>query len=630
VGEGTLPPRGEAYEVEKGHVLVGKDHNGMLRGSRRYERGLRQAIEAKEGLAISPVATIFARVAVRDYFLMYDNLAGLTATAVLAAEEFAEVYKLGVVQIPGSALVASVDRELTFKTSRAKVAALARDAVARHGRGQPVLIAGVSAEDFAPLAWLLDDAGVRYMLLRSSADRDVAAVMADAGRRGAVTVLCEAVFRGYGVSLGGLDSDPQEREDLIKAGGLAVLGCGWNRSRRADDWLRSLAARHGGPGECLIYHSLEDLLMRKFDSKINRRLAGAIRYPIVDDRSTLAGKLRSHLINDAQRHAEANAAKIRSMLRPIEEVADSQRRQVYAMRRAILQTPDINEQARHTVDKIIRPRIPPHNRPTAPSERDTAYAFRERHTDDAFPSDNKTREAFLSAIDQQWREHLADLDGLFDRVMLDYDLLDNPTAEFRFQASQLYAKMLGRIKAEITGRRSGIYEQVFASGQAEMPPQAVIDLGNVLAEQGDVDGARAAYQRAIDSGHADYSPEAMLDLGVLLHEQGDSEGARQAYQQAIDSGHPDFAPAGRLATGTLLDDQGNLEEARATYRSLIESGHADYGPMAALNLGDLLADQGDTEGARKAYRLAVESSHPEVAGTAARRLQSPTNPEEAT
>jgi len=158
------------------------------------------------------------------------------------------------------------------------------------------------------------------------------------------------------------------------------------------------------------------------------------------------------------------------------------------------------------------------------------------------------------------------------------------------------------------------------SGDADAAPTAAVNLGVLLKEQGDTEGARAAWQLAIDSGHTDAAPKAAVNLGILLKEQGDTEGARATYQLAIDSGHTDQAPTAAVNLGVLLQQQGDTEGARATYQLAIDSGHTDQAPTAAVNLGVLLQQQGDTEGARAAYQLAIDSGHTDAAPTAAVNL----------
>jgi tetratricopeptide (TPR) repeat protein len=159
------------------------------------------------------------------------------------------------------------------------------------------------------------------------------------------------------------------------------------------------------------------------------------------------------------------------------------------------------------------------------------------------------------------------------------------------------------------------------SGHTDMASKAAFNLGVVLANQGDVQGAKDAYQKAIDSGHADMAPTAAANLGLLLADQGDVQGAKDAYQKAIDSGHADMAPAAAANLGGLLKDQGDVQGAKDAYQKAIDSGHADMAPAAAFNLGVMLADQGDVQGAKDAYQKAIDSGHADQAPTAARNLE---------
>jgi preprotein translocase subunit SecA len=418
--------RGEHYDVTAGRVVVGSQHSPMQRSGLLYVPGLRQAIEARDGLAVTAGLVTIARVPVRDYFQMYDRLAGISATALPAAEEFADAYGLAVTQVPLRTPPSRVDHgDIVFRASQAKVDALVKETIHRHAAGQPVLIRADSGEVQRQIAWRLGEAGIGYSMLRAGQDQDPAAVMAQAGRPGAVTVVDESAARGYGISLGGEGGSLTAREEVIESGGLAVLGSGLSLSRRADDWLRGLAGQRGEPGESRFFCSLEDPVTSYPDSSMNKHLY----FPFVSGRGP-AGRLERRLTDRAQHDAEARAARTRSAMRPVEEVVDRQRRQIYAERRALLETTDLQAQLRLLTGHLVPNAI------AGPS------GLEARALD---------RGAVLSVIDHRWQEHMADMDALLDRIILDGSDLIDPLAEFQREAADLHAAMLSRLGAELGG-----------------------------------------------------------------------------------------------------------------------------------------------------------------------------------
>jgi preprotein translocase subunit SecA len=448
--------RGEHYDVTAGRVVVGSQHTHMLRGLGRVP-GLRQAIEARDGLPVTAELVTIARVLARDYFRMYDSLAGMSATALPAAEEFAEVYGLAVTSVPRRAPSSRVDHgDIVFRTSRARVDALVKETLRRHAAGQPVVIGAGSGETQRQIAWMLGEAGIAYAMVRAGEDEDLAGVMAQAGRPGAVTVIGESAARGYGICLGGEGGSLSARDEVIRSGGLAVLGSGLSLSRRADDWLRGLAGQRGEPGESQFFCSLEDPVTSGLDSSMNKHL----RFPIVSGKGP-AGRLETRLTEGAQREAEARAAKERGRIRQVEAALDRQRRQIYAERRALLEASDLEEQLRHLIGHVIPDAIasaggpevasaaPGQGRPVGSAAADEALGSRGDGA--ASQSRGLDRGHVLAVIDRRWQEQIAEMDALLDRIILDWRDLIDPLAEFQHAAAELYAAMLARLRTELAG-----------------------------------------------------------------------------------------------------------------------------------------------------------------------------------
>jgi preprotein translocase subunit SecA len=403
--------RGEHYDVTSGRIVMGRQHAYMGRDPRQVP-GLRQAIEARDRLSITAEKVTLARVLVRDYFRMYESLAGMSATAALAAKEFADVYGLAVTRIPRCAPSRRIIHgDIIFRSSRRRLDALVQETLSRRGAGQPVVIGVSSREAQQQIAWQLGEAGIAHAMLRVG-DKHVASVMERAGRPGAVTVLGESAGRGHDIRLGGEGGSASAREQVIRGGGLAVLSVGRSRSRRTDAWLEALAGLDGEPGESRFFCSLEDPVFIALKS----RLARYLRSPFVSSR------FETLLVESAQRRFEASAAKRRQGMRPVEEAFDGQRRQIYAERRAILKAADLRAQLRHLAG---------YPGPVTG------------------PSWNPSRRAVLRIIDDCWQRHIADVDALLDRIVLDQDVRADPVADFQREVRDLYVSMLGRMRTEL-------------------------------------------------------------------------------------------------------------------------------------------------------------------------------------
>ncbi len=378
--------RDKDYVVMNGEVLIVDEHTGRLLAGRRYNEGMHQAIEAKEGVEIKNENQTLATITLQNYFRMYDKLAGMTGTAMTEASEFHQIYKLGVVPIPTNRPMIRADQpDLVYRTEDAKFAAVVDDIVERNENGQPVLVGTVSVEKSEHLAGLLKKRGVRPNVLNAKHHAREAEIVAQAGRKGAVTVATNMAGRGTDIMLGGnaefnavadlhargLDpvENPEEYEaawgdalekatkavatehdEVVEAGGLYVLGTERHESRRIDNQLRGRSGRQGDPGESRFYLSMQDDLMRLFNAGMVDRFMSTAG---IGDDVPLESKIVTRSIQSAQSQVEAQNFEIRKNVLKYDDVLNRQREVIYAERREVLHGADLHEQIRHFMDDVV-------------------------------------------------------------------------------------------------------------------------------------------------------------------------------------------------------------------------------------------------------------------------------------
>jgi preprotein translocase subunit SecA len=378
--------RDKDYVVIDGEVLIVDEHTGRILAGRRYNEGMHQAIEAKEGVAIKAENQTLATITLQNYFRMYDKLSGMTGTAMTEAAEFQQIYSLGVVPIPTNRPMIRKDQpDLVYKTEVAKFDAVVEDIVERHTSGQPVLVGTTSVEKSEYLSKKLAEKRIQHEVLNAKQHEREAAIVAMAGRKSAVTVATNMAGRGTDIMLGGNAEfmavadlagrglDPNENADEYEAawpgalekaheavkaehdevselGGLYVLGTERHESRRIDNQLRGRSGRQGDPGESRFYLSLTDDLMRLFNSGMAESLL--TRAGIPDD-VPLESKMVTRAIQSAQSQVEARNFEIRKNVLKYDDVLNRQREVIYAERRRVLEGEDLHEQVRHFVDDVI-------------------------------------------------------------------------------------------------------------------------------------------------------------------------------------------------------------------------------------------------------------------------------------
>ena len=372
------------YLVTNGEVKIVDEFTGRVLEGRRYSEGMHQAIEAKENVRIKEENVTLATITIQNYFRMYDKLSGMTGTAMTESQEFEHIYKMGVVEIPPNRDVVRDDRpDVVYKNEEGKFQAAAHDIAERYERGQPVLVGTVSIEKSERLAKLLDRQGIPHSVLNAKQHEREAHIIAQAGKRGSVTVATNMAGRGVDIILGGnpeheikLDLEAQglvpetedydreldrrmeasretwekEHQAVLDVGGLYVLGTERHESRRIDNQLRGRSGRQGDPGASRFYLSLEDDLMRLFATGMVERMMNSLKIP---DDMPIESKLVTRSIQRAQHQREQQNFEIRKNVLKYDDVINKQREAIYKRRNEILDGEDFEEQAEQWIHDVV-------------------------------------------------------------------------------------------------------------------------------------------------------------------------------------------------------------------------------------------------------------------------------------
>ena len=508
------------YIVRDGDVVLVDEFTGRMMPGRRLSDGLHQAIEAKEGVQIRPENVTLASVTFQNYFRLYDKLAGMTGTAATEAEEFREIYGLGVVEVPTNLPVVRVDEDdQVFRTAGEKYAAMIETLKEAHERGQPVLVGTTSIEKSELLSQMMTKAGIKHNVLNARQHEQEAKIVAEAGRLGAVTIATNMAGRGTDIQLGGNvelkvlealaenpEADPEElraaeearhaeeKQKVIEAGGLYVMASERHESRRIDNQLRGRSGRQGDPGRTSFYLSLEDDLMRIFGSE---RLEKVLTTLGLKDGEAIVHPWVNKSLERAQAKVEGRNFDIRKQLLKFDDVMNDQRKVIFAQRREIMEASDLSDVAadmRHQViDDLIDVHMPPK---TYAEQWDTEglYAqvieklgidvpviewaaedgvdddeIRERLTKAAdehmarkaveFGAENMRdieKQILLNTIDAKWREHLLTLEHLRSVVGFRGYAQRDPLNEYKNEGFQLFENMLDSLRETVTQNLSNI------------------------------------------------------------------------------------------------------------------------------------------------------------------------------
>ena len=529
--------RDKDYVVMDGELLIVDEHTGRMLAGRRYSEGLHQALEAKERIEIKDENQTLATITLQNYFRLYKKLGGMTGTAMTEASEFMQIYKLGVIPIPTNKIMQRIDQsDLIYKSEVGKFTAVAEDIVIRHKKGQPVLVGTVSVEKSEELSGILKRRGIPHEVLNAKQHEREAAIIARAGTIGAVTVATNMAGRGTDIMLGGnpefmadfelqrqglnpvetpeayekawpaeiakqKDSVAKEHETVVSLGGLYVLGTERHESRRIDNQLRGRSGRQGDPGESRFYLSLQDELMRRFNSGLVERFLGASGMP---EETPLESKIVSNAIKSAQTQVESLNFEMRKNVLKYDDVMNKQREVVYSERREVLEGADIKELAKKFLEETLTAYV---NAATAAgvaedwdletlwkalkslfpisfsadellkeiggasaldseflldrvlSDSDAAYQKRES---DLTPSVMREleRKILLSVLDRKWREHLYEMDYLQEGIGLRAMAQRDPLVEYQREGYDLFTAMMDAIKEELVGYLFNVEVQV--------------------------------------------------------------------------------------------------------------------------------------------------------------------------
>ncbi|MFM9014969.1 MAG: preprotein translocase subunit SecA [Candidatus Nanopelagicus sp.] len=518
--------RDKDYVVMNGELLIVDEHTGRMLSGRRYSEGLHQALEAKERIEIQDENQTLATITLQNYFRLYEKLSGMTGTAMTEASEFMQIYKLGVIPIPTNKSMKRTDQsDLIYKSEVGKFTAVVEDIVNRNKKGQPVLVGTVSVEKSEELSAMLKRRGVPHEVLNAKQHEREAAIIARAGTIGAVTVATNMAGRGTDIMLGGNpefmadfelqrkglnpSETPQEyekawpdeisrqkaavekeHETVISLGGLYVLGTERHESRRIDNQLRGRSGRQGDPGESRFYLSLQDELMKRFNSGLVERFLGAAGMP---DDTPLESKIVSNAIKSAQTQVESLNFEMRKNVLKYDDVMNKQRSVVYSERREVLEGADIKDLTNKFLEETIAAYI---NSATSDGVAenwdlntlwlalkalfpisfsaqelinevgevgaldseflldrvlvDARKAYEKRESELGAPIMRELeRKILLSVLDKKWREHLYEMDYLQEGIGLRAMAQRDPLVEYQREGYDLFSAMMDAVKEQL-------------------------------------------------------------------------------------------------------------------------------------------------------------------------------------
>ena len=627
--------RDKDYVVLSGEVLIVDEHTGRILPGRRYNEGMHQAIEAKEGVVIKAENQTLATITLQNYFRLYSKLSGMTGTAETEAAEFMGTYKLGVVPIPTNMPMVRLDqKDFVYKGEDGKFEAVVADIVERHAKGQPVLVGTVSVEKSEYLSAKLKKQGVPHEVLNAKQHAREASIVAQAGRKGAVTVATNMAGRGTDIMLGGnaefmavadmasrgLDpaENPEEYEaewpaaqagavaavaaehdEVVELGGLYVLGTERHESRRIDNQLRGRSGRQGDPGESRFYLSMQDDLMRLFNSGLAESMMDRAGFP---EDLPLESKMVSRGIQSAQSQVEARNFEIRKNVLKYDDVMSRQREVIYSQRRRVLEGEDLAGQVTHfrrdvllgyigaataegrpedwdletlwtalrgvfpvsiTVDEVIEEAGGPTRLSAELIEReilsDAEVAYDEREAAIGTEAMRQLeRRVTLAVLDRKWREHLYEMDYLKEGIGLRAMAQRDPLVEYQREGFQLFQAMTDSIKEETVAYLYNLEVQVapvevhLSDGEG--------DVAAAVAEPAAAAPATPVAPRLVAKGLDGPDRRVPLHYSAPSEDGGgavvDDDGARPAAAGAK------AAPAGRSGAAPAAAAGGANREAR--------------------------------------------------------------------
>ena len=471
----NLMKKDKDYVVKNGEVLIVDSFTGRIQPGRRYSDGLHQALEAKEGVEVKEETSTYATVTYQNFFNKYDKKCGMTGTASTERKEFKDIYHMSVVKIPTNKPVQRVDLEdAVYKTKKEKYEAVVEAVKEAHATGQPVLVGTITIEVSELLSKMLKKEGIKHNVLNAKYHEQEAAIVADAGLHGAVTIATNMAGRGTDIKLD---------DDARAAGGLKIIGTERHESRRIDNQLRGRSGRQGDPGESRFYISLEDDLMRLFGSE---RLMGIFNTLGVEDGEQIEHKMLSSAIEKAQKKIESNNFGIRKNLLEYDQVMNEQREIIYEERRRVLDGESmrdtiysmITEYVENMTDRfasteadpeewdikgldvnlhnvIPQLQLPSEKECQSMSQKELKHLLKERgvkayeNKEAEFPEAEQLREVervvLLKVIDARWMDHIDDMDQLRQGIGLQAYGQRDPLVEYKMTGYEMFGEMTNAI-----------------------------------------------------------------------------------------------------------------------------------------------------------------------------------------
>ena len=597
----TLFLRDQHYVVQNDEVVIVDEFTGRLMAGRRWSDGLHQAVEAKEGVKIQAENQTLASITFQNYFRMYEKLAGMTGTADTEAYEFQDIYNLETVVVPTHRPMVRNDmQDLVYRTAKEKYDAILADIRDCHERGQPVLVGTTSIENSELVSNLLKKAGLPHNVLNAKQHDREAEIVAQAGRPRQITIATNMAGRGTDIELGGsrssvinaiemredLDAEAKKaeiarfqeewqkvHEEVLEKGGLHIIGTERHESRRIDNQLRGRAGRQGDKGSSRFYLSMEDPLLKIFAGDRLKAIMDRLKLP---EGEAIESGLVSRAIESAQRKVEARNFDIRKQLLDYDDVANEQRKVIYAHRNELLDTADVSEVITNlrqgALEEVFRRHVPEgtveeqwdinglekelQNDWQLPvpvsqwlkenedlgdeailariiEEADKRYHAKiERVGAEAFG--NFERSIMLQSIDQHWREHLSALEHLRQGIHLRGYAQKNPKQEYKREAFELFENLLGIIRTEVS--RVLMNVQIQSAAEAEQVADQLEDRAEQTAG-----GARMMHADSSELGSMDEDPEA---VALRLQEVASANPAQRPIVNGHHVGRNDPCPCG--------------------------------------------------------------------------------------
>lgn len=464
----ALYERDKDYVIRDGQVVIVDEFTGRLQPGRRWSDGLHQAIESKEQVSVQQESRTFASITFQNYFRLYGKLAGMTGTAVTSSEEFYKVYGLNTVVVPTNKTAQRLDRDdLIFQTEDGKHKAIAKAVKALHEKGQPVLIGTVSVEKNELLSAHFKQEGIPHEMLNAKNHEREGEIVAQAGRKGAVTIATNMAGRGVDIKLGGNPSSPDAYEAVKSLGGLFVLGTERHDARRIDNQLRGRSGRQGDPGETQFYLSLEDSLMRIFASDTIKRVMGTFGIP---EDEPIQNSMISRSLEKAQTRIEELNFDARKHVLAYDDVLNVQRQSVYSRRRTILagEREDIDSELENISlgDENLARVIDEKKKEFG----DDFYAF--------------IRRFLLQTIDFLWVEHLEAMEYLRSSVNLRAYGQRDPLVEYKKEGLKLFQGMEETYKTQVSNVLPNLARTPQTVVQQNSPQTAVHKAAQAITSSG--------------------------------------------------------------------------------------------------------------------------------------------------